>query len=33
MRKYKTAIMGYLKVISLIVLLGMAEPVTSLIIR
>lgn len=33
MRKHKLAIMGYLKVISFIVLIGMAEPVASLLIR
>lgn len=33
MRKTKSAIMGYLKVISFIVLIGMAEPVASLLIR
>ena len=33
MRKSKSALMGYLKVISFIVLIGMAEPVASLLIR
>lgn len=33
MRKHKLAIMGYLKVISFIALIGMAEPVASLLIR
>ena len=33
MRKHKLAIMGYLKVISLIVLIGMTEPVASLLIK
>lgn len=33
MRKHKLAIMGYLKVISFIVLIGMAEPIASLLIR
>jgi len=33
MRKTKSALMGYLKVISFIVLIGMAEPIASLLIR
>ena len=33
MRKAKSAIMGYIKVISFIVLIGMAEPIASLLIR
>lgn len=33
MRKSKSALMGYLKVISFIVLIGMAEPVASVLIR